>query len=169
MSERLPFEVIEDVRQAEEALDQLAFGFDADGDQFGRRFQALMTTLDETPDPALTVRRRWAVASAPPPCPVTIWDVAARAAAPAPQDDLFGGTEHAPVSLLAEPPQVPTRGRKTVNTVKRMKGRTVVSGLAYPDNRWTDERAERERVRRLLQPRPKPSAAARVCRFGSAA
>lgn len=36
-------------------------------------------------------------------------------------------------------------------------GRRVITGMAYPSNRWTAEREEQERIRRAKQRPPKPS------------
>ncbi len=97
--------------------------------------------------------------------PASIWDVALLAARPEPQLDLFGDIEHAPPAAAPEPVQAAPQ-HPTVDTVSRLRGRTVVRGLAYPDNRWTAEKAEKERARRARQIVPKPSAAARVFRVG---
>lgn len=37
------------------------------------------------------------------------------------------------------------------------EGRRVITGMAYPSNRWTAEREEQERIRRAKQRPPKPS------------
>lgn len=95
--------------------------------------------------------------------PASIWDVALLAAVPDAQLDLFG-------ELLPEPVAPPAeRLPRTVERVQRLKGRTVVSGLAFPSGRWTDERAEAERIRRAKQVVPRPTAAARACKFGKGA
>lgn len=62
-------------------------------------------------------------------------------------------------------PSSATPGR-AVSIVVRAGDVVRVSGLAYPSNRWTAERAERERIRRAKQLPPKPSAAARVFQIG---
>lgn len=85
--------------------------------------------------------------------PASIWDVALLAGRTESQGDLFGEllpAEEAPVA----PPH-----HRTVDKVRRMKGKTVVAGLAYPSGRWTDERAAREATRRAKQIVPRPTAA----------
>jgi hypothetical protein len=55
--------------------------------------------------------------------------------------------------------------RRAVNIVARAGDRVRVSGLAYPGDRWTAERAEKERIRRAKQIVPRPSAAAKQFNF----
>lgn len=118
-------------------------------------------------DPALTVCRRWSGASAAPACsglgPASIWALADQAAQPDPQGDLFGDPAPAPAVVPSQP------HRKMTDKVRRVGVRVVVQGLAYPSGRWTDERAEAERIRRAKQIVPKPVAAARVFRVGKGA
>jgi hypothetical protein len=59
--------------------------------------------------------------------------------------------------------------RRAVNTVARAGAVVRVSGLAYPCGRWTEAKAEAERVRRAKQRPPRPSAAAREFRISKGA
>lgn len=134
--------------------------------------EALVDALVEvlvraTPEEVWTPVQRWRAAEEgdAETCmgPASIWDVAMVAGRPPGQIEMFGDVEPEPAPVPVE------RLPRTVERVQRLKGRTIVSGLAFPAGRWTDERAERERIRRAKQVVPKPSAAARVCRFGSGA
>ncbi|MDZ5457886.1 hypothetical protein [Azohydromonas lata] len=58
--------------------------------------------------------------------------------------------------------------RRAFNTVARAGAVVRVSGLAYPGNRWTAEKAEKERARRARQKVPPPSLAAKNFKFSKA-
>jgi hypothetical protein len=99
--------------------------------------------------------------------PASIWDVAAIEGRQDAQLDLFGMPEPEPVPMPAQP--LKRQGPPTVEVVQRLKGRTVVSGLSYPSGRWTDARAEAERVRRMLQTPPQRPSTAGGFKFGKGA
>ena len=84
---------------------------------------------------------------APPPktrAPSSVWDLAARAAGAA----------------ADAPPEDPPPRRVDQVRVDLAAGRVVVTGLAYPAGRMTEERAEQERARRARQRPPKRNPAA---------
>lgn len=122
----------------------------------------------EPDDPALIVNRTWCAAARSSPGhqlgPSSIWALADQAAKPEPQADLFGAPELQAPTLAQVAPH-----RRMTDKVRRVGAHVVVHGMAYPSGRWTDERAEAERVRRAKQVVPKPVAAARVFRVGKGA
>ena len=104
-------------------------------------------------------------------------------------DDEFDYPEHRIVSATDAPPPVTTAapsifamaatfiagkparrydfqpsapGRLAASAVERAAGVTRVVGAQYPAARWTEEKAEAERVRRAKQRPPKPTKAART-------
>lgn len=94
-------------------------------------------------------------AEPPKPAPKTravasVWAMAAKAAAAVVSEAIEEAIDSGRSLACAAKPYAEAR-------VDLAGGRRVITGMAYPSNRWTAEREEQERIRRAKQRPPKPS------------